>query len=147
LGWPVPSMIRMMRFNTTSVAPLLFLCCSNTGSLAPKTCMYSTVIQVLPPSVQFTLIIRMIRPVHCTVYGTLQCQAGTASAEMISERPLYPRTSHFCPPACSFHVLPHNASMNNPEAGLGLHQLGGGPQRRLAWKVKTITAFHLAYTL
>jgi len=27
---------------------------------------------------------------------------------------------------CSSHVLtPHNASLNDPEAGLGLHQLGG----------------------
>ena len=37
-----------------------------------------------------------------------------------------PNTSHFRSPVCSSHVLtPHNASMNDPEAGSGLHQLGG----------------------
>ena len=45
---------------------------------------------------------------------------------MASERPLRPKTSHFRSPVCSSHVLtPHNASLDDPEAGLGLHQLGG----------------------
>ena len=44
---------------------------------------------------------------------------------MASEWPLCPKTSHFRSPVCSSHVLtPHNASMNDSEAGLGLHQLG-----------------------
>jgi len=48
-----------------------------------------------------------------------------------------PQTSHFRSPVCSSHVLtPHNASMNDPEAGLGLHQLGGRAQQWLAWKLK-----------
>ena len=56
----------------------------------------------------------------------VRCQAGTASAKMASEWPLRPKTSRFLSPVCSAHVLtPHNASMNGPEAGLGLHQLGG----------------------
>jgi len=33
-------------------------------------------------------------------------------------------------------LTPHNASMNDPEAGLGLHQLGGRSQQWLAWKLK-----------
>jgi len=38
---------------------------------------------------------------------------------------------------CSSHVLtPHNAFLNDPEAGLGLHQLGGRAQQGLAWKLK-----------
>jgi len=38
---------------------------------------------------------------------------------------------------CSSHVLtPHNAPMNDPEAGLGLHQLGGRAQQWFAWKLK-----------
>jgi hypothetical protein len=45
---------------------------------------------------------------------------------MASEWPLRLKTSHFRSPVCSSHVLtPHNASMNDPEAGLGQHQLGG----------------------
>jgi hypothetical protein len=45
---------------------------------------------------------------------------------MALEWPLRPKTSHFRSPVCSSHVLtPHDASMNDPEAGLGLHQLGG----------------------
>jgi len=45
---------------------------------------------------------------------------------MASEWPLRPKISHFRSPVCSSHVLtPHNASMNDPETGLGLHQLGG----------------------
>ena len=68
----------------------------------------------LPLSRQFT--------VRCTV----RCQAGTAIAKMASERPLHPKTSHFCSPVCLSHVrTPHNASLNDPEAGLGLHQLRG----------------------
>ena len=64
------------------------------------------------------------------IYGKIRycerCQAGTASAKMASEWPLRPKTSHFRSPLCSSHVLtPHNASMIDPEAGLGLHQLGG----------------------
>jgi hypothetical protein len=56
----------------------------------------------------------------------VRCQGGTASEIMASERLLHPKTSHFRFPVCSSHVLtPHNASLNNPEAGLGLHQLGG----------------------
>ena len=39
----------------------------------------------------------------------------------------------FQPPACSSHVLtPHNTSLDDPEAGLGLHQLGGRAQQWLA---------------
>ena len=45
---------------------------------------------------------------------------------MDSERSLHPKTSHFRSPVCSSHVLtPHNASMNDPKAGLGMHQRGG----------------------
>ena len=59
-----------------------------------------------------------------TVYGTVlswHCQC-----KMASEWPLRPKTSHFRSSVCSSHVLtPHNASMNDPEAGLVLHQLGG----------------------
>jgi len=33
-------------------------------------------------------------------------------------------------------LTPHNASLNNPEAGSGLHQLGGRAQQWLAWKLK-----------
>ena len=45
---------------------------------------------------------------------------------MALEWPLRPKTSHFRSSVCSSHVLtPHNASMNDPEAGLVLHQLGG----------------------
>ena len=32
--------------------------------------------------------------------------------------------------------MPHNASLNDPEAGLKLHQLGGRAQQWLAWKLK-----------
>jgi len=56
---------------------------------------------------------------------------------MASEWPLRPKTSHFRSPVCSSYVLtPHNASMNDPETGLGLHQLGGRAQQGLAWKLK-----------
>jgi len=58
--------------------------------------------------------------------GLHQLGAGTASAKLASERPLRPKHLPFPPPACSSYVLtPHNASLNDPEAGLGLHQLGG----------------------
>ena len=59
-----------------------------------------------------------------TVYGTVpswhcQCKNGLRIASP-------PKTSHFRSSVCSSHVLtPHNASMNDSEAGLGLHQLGG----------------------
>jgi hypothetical protein len=44
---------------------------------------------------------------------------------MALERPLYPKIIYFRSPVCSSHFLtPHNASMNDPKAGLGLHQLG-----------------------
>jgi len=72
-----------------------------------------------------------------TVRCTVRCRVGTASAKMASEWPLCPKTSHFCSPMCSSHVLtPHNAFLNDPEAGLGLHQLGGRAQQGLAWKLK-----------
>ena len=46
--------------------------------------------------------------------------------KMASEWSLHLNTSHFCSLVCSFHVLtPHNASMNDPKARLGMHQLGG----------------------
>jgi hypothetical protein len=32
--------------------------------------------------------------------------------------------------------MPHIASLNNPAAGLGLHQLGGRAQQWLAWNLK-----------
>jgi len=49
----------------------------------------------------------------------------------------YLKASHFHSPVCSSHVLtPSNASLNDPEAGLGLHQLGGRAQQWLAWKLK-----------
>jgi len=48
-----------------------------------------------------------------------------------------PQHFPFPPPAWFSYVLTlHNASLNDPEAGLGLHQLGGGAQQRLAWKLK-----------
>ena len=50
----------------------------------------------------------------------VRCQAGTASAKMASERPLRPNTSHLhlehAPLTCWRH---RNASLNDPEAGLG----------------------------
>jgi hypothetical protein len=56
---------------------------------------------------------------------------------MASEWPLRPKTSHFRSPVCSSHVrTPHNASMNDPVAGLGLHQLGRRAKQWLAWKLK-----------
>jgi hypothetical protein len=70
-----------------------------------------------------------------SLYGTVpswhcQCKNGL-------EWPLHPNTSHFCSLVCSSHVLTsHNASLNDPEAGLLLHQLGGRAQQWLAWKLK-----------
>ena len=56
---------------------------------------------------------------------------------MASERPLHPNTSHARSPVCFSHVLmPHSASLKNPEAGLGLHQLGERAQQCLAWTLK-----------
>jgi hypothetical protein len=56
----------------------------------------------------------------------VRCQAGTADAKKASEWPLHHKTTIFCSRVCSVHVLtPHNASLNDYEAGLGLHQLGG----------------------
>ena len=74
---------------------------------------------------------------YCTVYGTVpswhyQCKNGLRKAS----------PPHFLPPACSSHVLtPHNASLNNPEAGLGLRQLRGRAQQWLAWKLKSRTRY------
>jgi len=33
-------------------------------------------------------------------------------------------------------LTPHNASLDNPDAGLRLHQLEGRAQQWLAWKLK-----------
>jgi len=61
---------------------------------------------------------------HC------QCNFGL---RMVSP----PQHLAFPPPACSSHVLkPYNASLDDPEAGLGLHQLEGRTQQWLAWKLK-----------
>jgi len=70
-------------------------------------------------------------------WGCISLGAGTASAKLASERHLRPKHLPFPPTACSSYVLaPHNATLNDPEAGLGLHQLGGRAQQRLAWKLK-----------
>jgi len=65
------------------------------------------------------------------VYSTVpswHCQRNLAS-----ERP---------PLAYSSHVLtPHNASLDDPEAGLGLHQLRGRSQQWLVWKLKSWTQY------
>jgi len=59
-----------------------------------------------------------------------------------SESPLRPKHLSFSPPVCSSYVLtPHNASLNDPEAGLGLHQIGGWAQQWLAWKLKNRTQY------
>ena len=51
---------------------------------------------------------------------------------MASERPLRPKQLPFPPPACSpYELMPHNASLNDPEAGLELHQLREGPSSGL----------------
>jgi len=61
---------------------------------------------------------------HC------QCNFGLRMASPPQHLP-------FSPPACSSHVLtPHNASLDDPGAGLRLHQLGGRAQQWLAWKLK-----------
>jgi len=66
-------------------------------------------------------------------WGCNSSGAGFASAKMASETPLHPKHLPFPSPACSSNVLtPHNASLNDPEAGLGLHQLGGRAQQWLA---------------
>ena len=58
-----------------------------------------------------------------TVYGTVpsghcQCKNDLRMASSPQNLPFSP--------VCSSHVLtPHIASLNDPEAGLGLHQLGG----------------------
>ena len=58
--------------------------------------------------------------------GLHQLGGWHCHANLASERPLHPKPLPFPPPACSSHVLtPHNASQNDPEAGLELHQLGG----------------------
>ena len=55
---------------------------------------------------------------------------------MASEKPLRPNHLPFPPPACSSYVLgQRNASLDDPEAGLGLYQLGGRAQQWLAWKL------------
>jgi len=70
-------------------------------------------------------------------WGCISSGAGTASAISASEWPLCPKHLPFPPPACSTDVLtPHNASLNDPEAGLGLHLLGEWVQQWLAWKLK-----------
>ena len=64
--------------------------------------------------------------------GLHQLGAGTASAKLASERPLRPKHLPFPPPACSpYELTPHNASLNDPDAGLELHQLGEGPSSGL----------------
>jgi len=51
---------------------------------------------------------------------------------MASEWPLRPKHLPFPPPACSpYELTPHNASLNDPDAGLELHQLGEGPSSGL----------------
>ena len=70
-----------------------------------------------------------------TVYGTVPCWHWQCKNGL--RMPLHPKTSHFRSTVCSSHVLmPHIASLNDPETGLGLHQLGGRAQQRLAWKPK-----------
>ena len=69
----------------------------------------------------------------------VRCQVGTASAKMASEWPLCQHLP-FPPPACSSHVLtPHNASLDDPGAGLRLHQLGEGPSSGLHGNSKSDT--------
>jgi len=92
-----------------------------------KVCTVRTVlVKLRRTTVIITPYFTVITAKYGTVYGTVRCQAGTASARMASEWPLRPKTSHFRSSVCSSRVLtPHNASMIDPEAGLGLHQLGG----------------------
>ena len=75
-------------------------------------------------------------------WGCISSGAGTVSEIMASERPLRPKYLPFPPPACSpYELMPHNASLNDPEAGLGLHQLGGRAQQWLARKLKSRTQY------
>jgi hypothetical protein len=70
------------------------------------------------------------------VYGTVpswhcQCKNGFRKASA-------PQNLPFPPPAYSSHALtPHNASLNDVEAGLGLHQLGGRAHQWLARNSKS----------
>jgi len=100
-------------------------------------CTVRTVLAVIRrTTVIVTPYFTVIMVKYGTVYGTIpswhcQCKNGFRKASPPQHLP-------FLPTACSSYVLtPHNVSLNDPEAGMGLHQLGGRAQLWLAWKLKS----------
>ena len=101
-------------------------------------CTIRTVLVVIRrTTVIVTPYFTVITVQYGTVYGTVPCWHCQCKNGLRKASP-----PHFLPPACSSHVLtPHNASLNNPEAGLGLRQLRGRAQQWLAWKLKSRTRY------
>ena len=83
-------------------------------------------------TVIFTPYFTVIKVNYGTVYGTVpswHCQCKNCL-----RKGSQPQHLPFPPPACSSYVLTPQKCY--PEAGLGLHQLGGRAQQWLAWKLK-----------
>jgi len=112
--------------------------CVAARAVAVRCTVRCTVIRYGSVRAFFTVCLK-IGTVYTVRYGTVngtvpswhcQCKNGLRMASPSQNLP-------FSPPACSSHVLtPHNPSLDDPEAGLGLHQLGGRAQQGLAWKLK-----------